>query len=136
MNGQQRIEIPFIQFVSLRLGRKYHQVCLKRSVDVLAKERAYPKPAVSARWQIETRGASCWITAQHQWRSVARAVQPEWYFSLLLSPQSASARRHARMHSQTIRRASARAKKTKLRKTKNKHRHNWKHNNQRIRQTY
>ena len=117
---------------SLRLFRKYHQVCLKRSVDILAKERDYPKPAVSARRQIEARCASCWTTAQHQRHSVARALQPEWYFSCLHSSQSESARRHARMHSQTIRQASARAKQTKLRNTKNKHRHKWKHNNLRI----
>ena len=98
---------------------------------ILAKERDYLKPAVSARRQIEARCASCWTTAQHQRHSVARALQPELYLSCLHSPQSESARRHARMHSQTIRQASARAKHTKLRNTKNKHM--WKHNNQRIR---
>ena len=105
---------------SLHLFRKYHQVCLKRSVDILAKERDYPKPAVSTRRHIEARCASCWTTAQHQRHSVARALQPEWYSSCLHSSQSESARRHARMHSQTIRQASARAKQTKLRNTKNK----------------
>ena len=121
---------------SMRRFRKYDQVCLKRSVDILAKERDYPKPAVSARRQIEARRASCWTTAQHQRHSVARALQPEWFFSCLHSSQSESARRHARMHSQTIRQASARAKQTKLRNMKNKHRHKWKHNNQRMRQTH